>query len=325
MLRRVVPTLMWCFVAAGVLGRVEIALGQSGYINQQEIAQVLEGHPMELDAIPDVFYDYHVLSSSRNNTVFARNNLYKILADGGDMALGKQRAKLVEFLNRADLQFMKIGDTLVVPQKFDLDFRAYSPFPRYYPGGKDFEKLFVIDKSIQAFAAYINGELSRWGVVNTGGEESRTPNGRFNFNWKTEYRVSTHSPPGDPWEMYWVFNFHDARGIHVHQYAMPTGGPLSHGCVRLIDADAKWIYEWADQWTLTRSGRGFPARGQRIRKQGTTVLVIGEDPPGQPETFAYKPRFPVLNKVKLPDNPYDIPAGTPQQKYFDRIRLRSSP
>lgn len=324
MLRRVVHTGIWCFVAVFVLGKANVAVAQGGYINQQEIAQVLEGHPMELDAIPDVFYDYYVLYSSRNNTVFARNNMYKILGDG-NMTLGKQRAKLVEFLNRADLQFMDIGDTLVVPQKFDLDFRAYSPFPRLYPGAKDFEKLFIIDKSVQAFAAYEYGELARWGVVNTGAKEYRTPNGRFNFNWKTEYRVSSQSPPGEPWEMYWVFNFHDARGIHVHQYAMPTGGPLSHGCVRLIDADAQWIYNWADQWTLTRSGSGYPARGQRIREPGTTVLVIGEDPPGQPETFDYKPRFPVLKKVKLPENPYLVAPGTSQQKYFDRKRQRSSP
>lgn len=316
---RFATKLMACAVVVLALSGAPSAHGQGGYVNQQEIAQVLEGQQMALDDIPEVFYDYYVFFSSRNSTVLARNNLYKIIGDG-DMAAGQRRAKLVEFLNRTDLQFTQIGDTLVVPQKYDLDFRAYSPFPRYYPGGKEFDKLFIIDKTVQAFAAYENGALARWGVVNTGAEESRTPNGRYNFNWKTEYRISAESPPGDPWEMYWVFNFHDARGIHVHQYAMPTGGPRSKGCVRLIDADAQWIYNWADGWALTRNGPGFPARGQRIREPGTTVLVIGEDPVDQPEAFSYKPRFPVLRKVKLPDHPFDIPPGTPQQKYFDRHR-----
>src|SRR5690606_31364240 len=97
---------------------------------------------------------------------------------------------------------------------------------------------------------------------------SPTPNGRFNFNWKTEHRISSLSPPGEPWHMYWVFNIHDARGIHLHQYAMPTGGPTSHGCVRLIDTDARWLYNWADTWQTT-AGNGFGSSAGRIQKQGS--------------------------------------------------------
>lgn len=291
-----------------------------GYINQTAIEDVLtQNRVYDLDDLPEVYYNYYVLDDGRNNTVLARNTFYKIIGRG-DMELGQKRAKLVELLNRTLLQHANIGDTLVVPEKFGLDFRAYSPFPRYYPGAREFDKLFIIHKSIQAWAAYEYGQLSRWGIVNTGAAESPTPTGRFNFNWKEEYRVSSLSPPDEPWEMYWVFNFNNPRGIHVHQYAMPTGGPTSHGCVRLVDSDAKWIYDWADAWTVSNGRVDYASAGSRVIKPGTTVIVVGEDPDGHPLPFDFKRRYPVLKKIDLPTHPYDMPAGTDQQKHFDRLR-----
>lgn len=290
------------------------------YINQTAIETVLTQNRVDdLEDLPEIYYRYQVLGDGRSNTVLARNSFYKLLGRG-DMELGKERAKLVELLNRTLLTSAQIGDTLVVPEKFDADFRAYSPFPRYYPGARDFEKLFIIHKSIQAWAAYEYGQLARWGIVNTGAEESPTPTGRYNFNWKEEYRVSSLSPPGEPWEMYWVFNFHNARGIHIHQYPMPTGGPTSHGCVRLVDTDAKWIYDWADPWKVANGRVDYASAGSRVIEPGTTVIVIGDDPEGAPLPFDLKKRYPVLKRVYLPTHPYDIPAGTPQQEHFDRLR-----
>jgi hypothetical protein len=307
-------------VAAALTMTAAERVHAQAYINQTEIEAVLEGHRSDLDALPEVYYDYYVLSDDRGNSVLARNRFYAQLGRG-DMELGLRRSKLVELLNRSLLHELSVGDTLVVPTDFELDFRAYSPFPRYYPGAREFDKLFIIDKAVQGWAAYEYGQLSRWGIVNTGdAREYPTPNGRFNFNWKEEYRVSSLSPPGEPWEMYWVFNFHDARGIHIHQYAMPTGGPTSRGCVRLIDADARWIYEWADGWKTSAGGTGVGSRNGRILEQGTTVLVIGDDPEAHPTPFDFKARYPVLNRVQLPDHPFDVPPGTPQQEHFDRLR-----
>ena len=308
----------------GILLTAQTLSAQS-FMSQEALKEMLDYRVESVDELPEVFYNYFKMYNSRGNNVMARNTFFKVLGDG-DLDLGKQRSKLVELLNRKLLPNLKIGDTLVVPTVFDTDFRAYSPFPTYYPGGKDFPKLFIIEKSLQAFAAYENGHLARWGIVNTGSAESKTPNGRYNFNWKTEYRVSSLSPPGEPWEMYWVFNFHQARGIHTHQYAMPTGGPTSHGCVRLIDADAEWVYRWADTWRTTKNGRGYSTSYGRVSEPGTTVLVVGEDPlPGDaPQPFTYESRFPVLERVILPAHPFDIPAGTPQQEYFDKIRLAAS-
>ncbi len=309
------------FLAAfGLLLSQALPTYAQGYINQTEIERVVNFEKTDLDLIPEVYYEYHVMHSTRDNNVLARANLYRQIGEG-DVEKGRERIRLVELLNRRLISNVSIGDTLVIPTDFDLDFRAYSPFPHYYPGGREFDKLFIIDKTSQAWAAYEYGELERWGIVNTGEpDEYPTPNGRFNFNWKTEYRVSSLSPPDEPWEMYWVFNFHDARGIHIHQYPMPTGGPTSRGCVRLVDTDAEWIYNWADAWTTSSGGTGVASRTSRIIEQGTTVLVIGDDPVDHPQPFSFRNRYPVLDRVDLPAHPFDVEPGTPQQEHFDRMR-----
>ena len=258
-----------------LLGPVAAASAQ-GYIDQEAVAELLNRRAETLDDIPEVFYEYSILSSPSGNNVRARNTFYKIIGNG-IILKGLERAELVQMINRQMMQNTNIGDTLIVPTQYDLDFRAYSPFPRYYIGGREFGKLFIMDKTIQAFAAYEYGQLVRWGIINTGKpDESPTPNGRYNFNWREEFRVSSLSPPGEDWEMYWVVNFHQARGMHIHQYEMPTGGPTSHGCVRLVDAE--WVFGWADPWKTTARGDGYASRLGRLIKQGTTVLVLGAEP-----------------------------------------------
>ncbi|MDE2729860.1 MAG: L,D-transpeptidase [Bacteroidota bacterium] len=293
---------------------------RASYIDQEAVADLLNLRFESLEAVPEVHYEYYVLENDRGNSALARNDLYRYIGEG-DVHLGKTRAELVQMINRRLMQTYSVGDTVIVPTQFNLDFRAYTPFPRYYTGGREFDKLFIMDKTIQAFAAYEYGQLMRWGIINTGNpDEKPTPNGRYNFNWQQEERISTDSPPGEEWLMYWVMNFHADRGMHVHQYEMPTGGPMSHGCVRLVDADAEWVYHWADTWTTTSSSVGIASVGARILKQGTTVLVIGTEPRGKPRPFSHGRRYPVINTVDLPAHPYDVPPGTPQQKRFDELR-----
>ena len=299
------------------------ALAQGGYIDQDAVAGLLNLRAESLENIPEVFYEYHVLHDERNNSAMARNQFYKLIGNG-DAQIGRQRAELVQMINRRIMQTYSVGDTIIMPTLFDLDFRAYAPFPRYYIGGREFDKLFIMDKTIQAFAAYEYGRLMRWGIINTGNpDESPTPYGRYNFNWQEEMRVSSESPPGEDWEMYWVMNFHSGKGMHVHQYEMPTGGPMSHGCVRLVDADAEWVYHWADTWTTTSRSTGIASVGAKILKQGTVVLVIGEEPRGKPKPFSLGPRYPALKPVLLPVHPYDVPPGTAQQQTFDARRLQA--
>jgi hypothetical protein len=309
-------------LAGLALGHATPAAAQ-GYFDQYAIEDILSVRADDLNDLPDVYYEYLVLDDLSGNHVVARNRLYQRLGEG-DTKLGRERAKLIELLNRETIENTPLGDTLVAPTEYGLDFRAYSPFPRYYPGSHDINKVFVIHKKVQAFAAYEYGKLKRWGIVNTGDPDSTaTPNGRFNFNWKQKQRVSTLSPPGEEWNMRWVFNFVASRGIHIHQYSMPTGGPMSHGCVRLIDADAKWIYDWAEPWETTKGHVGPASMRGTLLAPGSMVLVLGDEPKGDPEPFEYKDRYPVLKRVSLPNDPYAVPPGTPQQERLDKARRQA--
>ena len=311
-------------LACAALLAPSAALAQ-GYFDQYEIEDLLTRRADNLDNLPEVYYEYLVYDDPSGNSVMARNRFYEYLGEGNTKR-GHKRAQLIELLNRVTLENVSLGDTLVVPTAFGLDFRAYSPFPRYYPGARNLDKVFIIHKTIQAFAAYEYGKLARWGIVNTGNPDSTaTPNGRFNFNWRQEERVSTLSPPDEEWKMHWVVNFHMARGIHVHQYAMPTGGPTSHGCVRMVDIDAKWTYEWADTWDTTRGDIGPESARGRLQKPGSMVLVLGEDPAtDRPQPFERKKRYPVLKRMRLPTDPYSVAPGTGQQEMWDRIRQRQA-
>jgi hypothetical protein len=112
--------------------------------------------------------------------------------------------------------------------------------------------------------------------------------------------------------MYNVFNFHESRGMHLHRYPLPLDGAVSHGCVRMSDADSKWVYDWADGWTR---------RQTQIIKQGTTLIIIGQEE-DHVRPFHFTPEGPKLKMAVLPDDPYSIPPGTDQQRTFDKIRKR---
>jgi hypothetical protein len=297
-------------LAGGLAVSAPITVAQeTPHFRQAQIMEVIERRDGDLDDLPEVHYDYWIVDS--DSRLEARLRLYN--------AVGEHNRGLLQILNRNDLENLRRGDTLVVPTNPDLDFRAYSPFPHYWPGARDIDKIVVLDKHVQAFAAYEWGRLKRWSIINTGTESARTPSGRFNVNWKQDYRVSTLSPPDEPWEMYWVMNLHEARGIHMHQYALPMGGPASHGCIRLSDPDARWLYAWTDTWDKT-GGSHISSAGSTVHDIGTIVLIIGEDIRGMPEPFIFREDYPVLKRVQLPADPYDVPPGTPLQQRFDRLR-----
>jgi hypothetical protein len=129
------------------------------------------------------------------------------------------------------------------------------------------EQVIVVHKPLQAFAAYVHGELVRWGPVSTGAERNPTPSGLFALSWRSK---GHHSSVNRNWYLPWYFNFDTKSGRAFHQYALP-GLPASHGCVRMLKRDAQWLYGWGREWTLDR-------RGWTVTEAGTPVLIVGEYP-----------------------------------------------
>ena len=197
---------------------------------------------------------------------------------------------VLEALNRADAANLPRLETLVVPDVWNTALLTYSPFPRDYAWGASQQKLLVVDQASQAFAAYEFGRQVRWGPVNTGREASRTPSGLFHLNWRSRGRHSTVNPA---WFLPWYYNFENHQGISFHQYALP-GRPASHSCARLLERDARWLYEWGEGWTLD-------ARGWEVLEHGTPVLILGcynfnAPPPWRSESF-------LKGGIRLPEQP----------------------
>ena len=68
--------------------------------------------------------------------------------------------------------------------------------------------------------------------------------------------------------MPWYFNFHNESGLAFHQYALP-GRPASHACIRLLERDAIWLFEWGESWILDE-------RGWEVLDSRTPVWIFGE-------------------------------------------------
>jgi hypothetical protein len=151
----------------------------------------------------------------------------------------------LEKLNRADVKRLRRLKMLVVPAEWYDDDLRYSPFPLAYAAAGATRKLVIVSLTMQAFAAYEDGRLVRWGPVSSGRRPGLTPSGLFRLNWRSRARHSTVNPD---WYMEWYFNFDNGGGLALHAYALP-GYPASHGCIRLLERDAMWLYEWGEPGT----------------------------------------------------------------------------
>ena len=175
-----------------------------------------------------------------------------------------QQLSILEMLNRADTRHLRGLGGLVVPEEWHQDPLRYSPFPLRYEWAASMPRALVVHQQGQAFAAYEAGDLVRWGPISSGREAMPTPAGLFHLNWRSRGRHSTVDPD---WYMPWYFNFENDRGLSFHQYTLP-GRPASHACVRLLERDARWLFDWGKTWTLDD-------RGWNVVDPGTPVLIVG--------------------------------------------------
>lgn len=183
-------------------------------------------------------------------------------------------------LNRVDAKNALRPDTLIIPDTFINDLMAYSPFPLNVPELESVRKLIIFSYPVQAFVVYENGKQIKWGPTSMGAKAHPTPTGLHFSNWKSKKSISSVK---SEWILPWNFNIVNNAGVGWHEYSMP-GYPASHSCLRLHEEDAKWLYNFADQWILKNNNT--------LLAKGTPVIVFGEYPFGQ--------RRPWLNSLDDP-------------------------
>ena len=170
---------------------------------------------------------------------------------------------IVLAVNRVDIVHLKKLDSILVPTDVSGDLEFYMPFPLEVSTLNDVKKIIVFSYTIQAFATYEYGVLTHVGPTSMGTEKDKTPTGLFFTNWKAEETISTFN---DEWKLKWNFNIENKLGVGFHEYELP-GYPASHSCLRLLEKDAKMLYEFADQWELESA--------EKVKLKGTPVIVFG--------------------------------------------------
>lgn len=174
-----------------------------------------------------------------------------------------ENLEIVFAVNRTDKAFFTKMDSVIIPTDVSGDISFYLPFPVEVPYLVDVDKILFFSYPTQTFAAYENGILIHTGPTNMGRKKDPTPTGLFFCNWKAEETISTFD---DEWKLLWNFNIENKKGVGFHQYDLP-GYPASHSCLRLLEKDAKYLYEWADQWVLVDD--------ENVKFKGTPVVVFG--------------------------------------------------
>ena len=173
------------------------------------------------------------------------------------------KIRLVLAANRTDKANIVKMDSIIVPNDLNGDLAYYLPFPFKVAALNDVSKIIFFSYATQTFATYEYGDLIRTGPTNMGRKADKTPTGLFFTNWKAEKTTSTFN---DEWDLKWNFNVENKLGVGWHQYELP-GYPASHSCLRLSERDAKYLYDWADQWVLLND--------QTVKLKGTPVIVFG--------------------------------------------------
>lgn len=165
--------------------------------------------------------------------------------------------------NRVDKTTVSQLDSIIVPADFSGDIVYYLPFPLEVKALQDVDKIILFSYPTQTFGAYENGNLVYAGPTSMGRAKDVTPTGLFFTNWKAEKTTSTFN---DEWDLKWNFNIENKLGVGFHEYKLP-GYPASHSCLRLLEKDAKFLYNWADQWVVNKK--------EVVTAQGTPVIVFG--------------------------------------------------
>lgn len=199
------------------------------------------------------------------------------------------KIEIITAINRTDKANLSKLDSIVIPSNFDGNVQFYLPFPLEVDYLKDVSKVLMFSYPTQTFGAYENGILTYSGPTNMGRKKDKTPLGLFFTNWKAEKTTSTFD---DEWELKWNFNIENKLGVGFHEYSLP-GLPVSHSCLRLLEKDAKFLYEWTYQWILNDK--------EEINAKGTPVIVFGSYNFDQPKPWLQLVQNPKIISISAED------------------------
>ncbi|HEX2750701.1 MAG TPA: L,D-transpeptidase [Verrucomicrobiales bacterium] len=130
--------------------------------------------------------------------------------------------------------------------------KLVQPAPKIYPSGlltqkKDAPRRVVVDVKAQRAYLFVDGKLAFETPVSTAAKGRTTPRGTFNITEKV--RSGKHSTIYKSAMPFWNRLGESAIGMHTGQL---PGYPASHGCIRLPNESARFIFENAPKGTTVQ-------------------------------------------------------------------------
>jgi hypothetical protein len=133
------------------------------------------------------------------------------------------------------------------------------------PQGVPGERWIEINLEEQVMLVYDQRQLVYATMVSTGVEPFYTRPGLFQVYQKKDTETMRGSFEADRSDYYylenvpWTMYFDEARALHAAYWHTLFGYPQSHGCVNLSPADARWLYEWAQdgEWVYVWDPSGL--------------------------------------------------------------------
>lgn len=163
---------------------------------------------------------------------------------------------LAEVNNITNPDTVYAGMTLLIPNKSDILSQniSYATYNNIQPAITEpgarigIGREIVVVLSTQMTYAYEDGVLQHSALASTGLPATPTVQGDYKVWNKT--RSQTMNGPGYSLDnVEWVMYFYQGYGLHGTWWHSNFGQPMSHGCVNLTNADAKWFYEFGSVGT----------------------------------------------------------------------------
>ena len=178
------------------------------------------------------------------HTVVSGENLFRI---GLRYGMSAQAIAWANGLNNVNLIYA--GQRLVIPNQSSAPVSpAPKPGPSAPPSSSTGKEIVVVLHEQRVYA-YENGKLVHSTLASTGIARYPTRVGQFKIY--TKYLATLMTGPGYylpnvPYTMYYSGGY----ALHGTYWHSNFGRPMSHGCVNLPTAEARWLYEWAPIGTL---------------------------------------------------------------------------
>ena len=148
-----------------------------------------------------------------------------------------------------------VGPVIKRPLKDDVNTRTTAFIPAADKFLPDFEmpdenKWIRVDLSEQMLFAYESGVPIRAFIISSGLPRTPTVTGEFRIRVKVRSQTMTGGDPelGNYYALpnvEWVQYFYEDYGFHGTYWHNNFGNPMSHGCVNMTNADARWLFDWA--------------------------------------------------------------------------------